>query len=323
MGGLTWNLKDGIVAQQREDGSYKIYFEEYSDSGILSSIIPFLFLQISISLPPSSFSCVLLSLESGGAGKLMYAGEAMLALIRAHEHDEQEKARRPAAEGHHANASPYLSSVEQAFPYYRGFYEQHHQRKQQYEVFLANWLSQAFCLLHRHAASSSRRRTRLAVRSFLWKMHDDIISAGFYEGIARRPRDYATVEVACGLEGLCDAYSLIVDSRKEEEEADVVEKRKESYRRAICTAIEFLLAVQKKHLVAAGQLHHQQQQQQLHQLHHHLHLLQQQQQHVDQRAAGGFSHGLAHALQRIDVSGHVMNAFIKALQNRISCATNK
>ncbi len=263
----------------------------------------------------------------------MYAGEAMLALMKAHEHDEQE-ARRPASEGRHANTSPYLSSVEQAFPYYRGFYEQHHQRKQQYEVFLANWLSQAFCLLHRHAASSRRRRTRRAVRSFLWKMHDDIISAGFYEGIALRPRDYATVEVACGLEGLCDAYSLIVDSGKEEEqekeqeeeeeeEADVVEKRKECYRRAICTAIEFLLAVQKKHLVAAGQsIHHHQQRHQLH----HQHQQQQEEeegQHVDQRAAGGFSHGLAHALQRIDVSGHVMNAFIKALQNRISCVKHK
>ena len=40
-------------------------------------------------------------------------------------------------------------------------------------------------------------------------MHDQIIERRFYENVERHPAEQVSVEVACALEGLNDAYALI------------------------------------------------------------------------------------------------------------------
>lgn len=176
---LVEGLADGILHQQRPDGSLKVYFADLPDFG-----------------------------------KELYAGEAMLALMETY---RQTSNRR------------FLNSVKQAFRYYDAQYFQRGRVGPDLLVFFANWQSQACRLLHEHLDNGDRQ----GVANYLFRLHDEIIRQGFYDGIEHHPDRQVSVTVACALEGLNAAYALAVDPL-----------RADRYRRALCTGLDYLLRLQ-------------------------------------------------------------------------------
>ena len=188
-------------------------------------------------------------------GLELYPAEAMLALLEAYETLHEPR---------------YLNSAERAFRF------QHDRRPADtiapdYLVFYANWQAQYGTLLHKHTHAR-------VVRDHVFALHDRIVRSGFYDRVERTPARQATVEVACGLEGLADAYALAVREHDE--------PRIDAYARCVRIALAFLSRAQR--LVDCTP-----------------------------RELGGFGHKLDDRTQRIDVTGHVATGFIKSLQNRI------
>ncbi len=218
-------LTDGILRQQREDGSYKIFFDSVPDSG-----------------------------------EELYPAEAMLALLEAHRLTGEAR---------------YLESVERGFAHYKRDYYDRGRVQPDLLVFFANWQSQAGRLLFEAAAKPD---VKAIVRAFLFELHDRIIDSGFYDRVAREPEAQACVEVACGLEGLADAYALAVSSQ---------DRRTVDYRRCIGTALGFLVRAQR----TTG---------------------------CTERERGGFGGSLSNREQRIDVTGHAASGFIKSVENGIA-----
>jgi hypothetical protein len=218
-------LVNGILRQQRQEGSYKIFFDAVPDSG-----------------------------------EELYPAEAMLALLEAHRLTGDVRC---------------LDSVERGFAYYkRGYYDQGLVAPDAM-VFFANWQSQTGRPLFE---ATSRPETKDLVRAFLFELHDRVIESGFYDRVARRPERQACVEVACGLEGLADAYTVAVATR---------DRRTAEYRRCIGIALAFLVRAQRTTGCTA-------------------------------RERGGFGGSLTSREQRIDVTGHATSGFIKSVENGIT-----
>jgi hypothetical protein len=97
------------------------------------------------------------------------------------------------------------------------------------KLFFANWQSQAGRLL---LEATTKAKVKDLVRAFLFELHDLVIESGFYDRVARQPEAQACVEVACGLEGLADAYAIAASSQ---------DRRMGDYRRCVLTALGFLL----------------------------------------------------------------------------------
>jgi len=127
-------------------------------------------------------------------------------------------------------------------------------------------------------AATSRPEVKDLVRAFLFELQDRIIVSGFYDRVARWPEAQACVEVACGLEGLADTYAIAVSSR---------DRRTADYRRCITNTLGFLIRAQRTT-------------------------------DCTDRERGGFGGSLASREQRIDVTGHVANGFIKSVENSIT-----
>lgn len=214
----------GILQQQREDGSYKIFFDAHPDSG-----------------------------------EELYPAEAMLAILEAY------RLTRDAR---------YLGSVERGFAHYKRAYYDLGRLLPDSLVFFANWQSQVGQPLFEATASPE---VKDLVRVFLFELHDRIIESGFYDRVAHQPEAQACVEVACGLEGLADAYAIAASSH---------DRRMEDYRRCILTALDFLLCAQR----TTG---------------------------CTDRERGGFGGSLGIREQRIDVTGHVASGFIKSIEKGI------
>jgi hypothetical protein len=119
---------------------------------------------------------------------------------------------------------------------------------------------------------------RIAVRDYVFALHDRLLDAGRYDDIARDPMRQATVEVACALEGLNDAYTIAV------REGDA--RRVRSYERSIHDALAWLSRAQRLERCTP-------------------------------RERGGFGHSLLDRRQRIDVTGHVIGGWIKTVHNGI------
>jgi hypothetical protein len=217
-------LIDGILCQQRENGSYKIFFDAVPDTG-----------------------------------EELYPAEAMLAILEAYRL---------------AGDARYLDSVERGFVHYKRAYYDRGLVDRDAMVFFANWQSQAGRPLFE---GTSKHEIKDLVRAFVFELHDRIIESGFYTRIARRPDTQACVEVACGLEGLSDAYAIAVST---------CDRRIADYRRCIEIALAFLLRAQR----TTG---------------------------CTGRERGGFGGSLASREQRIDVTGHVASGFIKSVENGI------
>ena len=217
-------LVEGILQQQRTDGSYKIFFDVESDSG-----------------------------------EELYPAEAMLALLEAH---------RLTAD------SRLLASAERGFAYYQRECYNRGKVLPDFLVFFANWQSQAGRLL---SEATAKPDVKALVRRFLFELHDRIIETGFYDRVAHQPQALASVEVACALEGLADAYAIAASSH---------DRRTWDYRRCILITLAFLLRAQR----TTG---------------------------CTDRERGGFGASLANREQRIDVTGHVLSGFIKSVENGI------
>ena len=218
-------LVDGILRQQRDEGSYKIFFDTVPDTG-----------------------------------EELYPAEAMLALLETHRLTEDAR---------------YLDSVERGFAYYKRDYYDRGLVAPDAMVFFANWQSQTGRPLF---DATSRSPVKDLVRAFLFELHDRVIESGFYDRVAGRPERQACVEVACGLEGLADAYAIAVSTQ---------DRRAADYRRCISIALAFLVRAQR----TTG---------------------------CTDRERGGFGGSLASREQRIDVTGHVASGFVKSVENGIT-----
>jgi hypothetical protein len=217
-------LIEGILQQQRTDGSYKVFFDAEPDSG-----------------------------------EELYPAEAMLALLEAY---------RLTRDARH------IDSVERGFAHYKREYYDRGRVQPDSLVFFANWQSQTGRLLFELTA---RPKVKDLVRTFLFELHDRVIDSGFHDRVARRPEAQACVEVACGLEGLADAYAIAAASH---------DRRAGDYRQCILTTLGFLLRAQRIT-------------------------------DCTDRERGGFGGSLSNREQRIDVTGHVASGFIKTLENGI------
>ncbi|HKQ78029.1 MAG TPA: hypothetical protein VJ810_30305 [Blastocatellia bacterium] len=172
-------LADGILRQQRQNGSYKVYFHDLPDQG-----------------------------------EELYAGEAMLALLETYRQ---------------APDARYLESVERGFSYYDAQYFRRGRVAKDILVFFANWQSQACRLLFEFTTQQALKRE---VASYVFRLHDQIIERGFYEGVERHPARQVSVAVACALEGLNDAYVIARATNGD---------RVQPYRRSICAGLDYLL----------------------------------------------------------------------------------
>jgi hypothetical protein len=219
-------LADGILSQQRTDGSYKIYFENVPDQG-----------------------------------EELYAGEAMLALLEAYRqlHDTR-----------------YLQSIERAFAYYDSQYFQRDYVSDDLLIFFANWQSQACRLLFQSTPAAALKHR---VARFIFQMHDRIVESGFYRDVERQPEQQVSVEVACALEGLNDAYAVA---------CELGDERLEHYRGCICAGLKYLLRLQS---TKDGTT----------------------------KEHGGFGVSLSERAERIDITGHAASAFMKSIENAIEC----
>jgi len=168
----------------------------------------------------------------------------------------------------------YLDSVERGFAHYKHAYYDQGRVQPDLLVFFANWQSQSGRLL---LEATTKSEVKDIVRAFLFELHDRVIASGFYERVARQPEAQACVEVACGLEGLVDAYAIAASSE---------DRRTRDYRRCVLTALGFLMRAQR----TTG---------------------------CTDRERGGFGASLAIREQRIDVTGHVASGFIKSVENGI------
>jgi hypothetical protein len=171
-------LAEGIVCQQRADGSYKVYFHDLPDHG-----------------------------------EELYAGEAMLALLEAYRQLEDLR---------------FLQSAERGFRYYDAHYFRRGRVGDDLLVFFANWQSQACRLLFEYTASAKLKQD---VAHYVFEMHNRIVAQGFFSDVERHPARQVSVEVACALEGLNDAYAI---------GRTLGDERAEAY----CTGFKYLLALQ-------------------------------------------------------------------------------
>jgi hypothetical protein len=222
------SLTEGILRQQRLDGSYKIYFDAHPDDG-----------------------------------EELYPGEAMLALVEAY------RQLRDARAG-------YLWSAALGFGFYDAKFFQEGRVGDNLLVFFANWQSQAGRALAESTPDFTIKKT---VTDYLYRIHDRLIDCGFYENIERYPDRQVSVEVACAVEGLNDAYSLARGSDR---------PRTKRYWSCICTGLRYLLRLQCTEGGTA-------------------------------RERGGFGLTLEDRSQRIDITGHAVSAFLKSLANEIDC----
>jgi hypothetical protein len=220
-------LADGILHQQRPDGSYKIYFDDLPDDG-----------------------------------EEIYPGEAMLALLEAYRQYQDIR---------------YLPSVERGTAYYDAQFLQRGLVVPDALVFFANWQSQA-CRLLFEFAHTDVVKTHAA--NHVFRMQDRITERGFYKNISTHPADQRAVEVACALEGLNDASAIA---------RAVSDARSESFRKNICTALDYLLELQCVNKLA-------------------------------KKGRGGFGLSMSDRRQRIDIIGHAARGFMKTVENGIACS---
>ncbi len=196
-------------------------------------------------------------------GEELYCGEAMLALMETYRQFQED---------------PYRRSVEHAFSFYDAEYFGRGSVTEDTLVFFANWQSQS-CRLLSELSSSAVLKQEIA--RYLYRMHDQIVRQGFYESVRRHPARHVSVEVACALEGLNDAYALARASG---------DPHVERYHACICTGLAYLLRLQR---TKSG----------------------------TEKERGGFGMSLDDRTQRIDVTGHAISALMKSLQNGIECSS--
>jgi hypothetical protein len=126
---------------------------------------------------------------------------------------------------------------------------------------------------------TQKEELRTQVRDYVFQLHDRMIERKFYEKVRRYPEKQISVEVASALEGLNDAYAIVPLE---------FENRRNNYQELLCISLAYLLKLQCIHRCA-------------------------------EKEKGGFGFSLSDRKQRIDVTGHFVNAMIKSINNKIMC----
>lgn len=194
-----------------------------------------------------------------------YPGEAMLALLETFRMTREKK---------------YLDSAEKGFAYYRDHYYGKNRVEPAMLVYFANWQSQFCRLLYE---DTQKAKLKKQVGNYLFLLHDKIIGQKFYGRVKRSPERQISVEVACALEGLNDAYAVALQENDD---------RTESYRQALCVCLAYASKLQCV-------------------------------QNCREKERGGFGFSLSNRTQRIDVTGHFVSGMIKSLRNGILCSMNE
>lgn len=219
---LVLGLAEGILHQQRADGSFEIHFGDERDQGVE-----------------------------------FYPAEAMLALLEAYRFHPRHE---------------FLEAVERGFAWSERFYAGTPLDPDML-VFFANWESRAGAKL---VEMTKDRSLALRATELILRMHDRIVSEGFYDDIAQNPERQSTVQVACAMEGLNEAFALARNR------GDA--RRLQRYSRCSRTAASFLFRAQRM-------------------------------EGFDPPERGGFGSSLIGRVQRIDVTGHAACALIGAARN--------
>ena len=179
----------------------------------------------------------------------------------------------------HHRQSPddrFLQSAARGLAYYDANYLSRGRVGDDLLVFFANWQTQAARVLFEYARSVALNQQ---VADFAFRLHDRITGQGFYEEIGRDPARQVSVEVACALEGLNDAYTIA---------HAMGDARAAHYRKCICSGLAYLINLQ----CVRGE---------------------------PKKERGGFGVSFSERAQRIDITGHVASAFMKSMENGIEC----
>jgi hypothetical protein len=211
-----------------------------------------------------------------------YPGEAMLALLDAY---ELEGVLSP------STSQAILPAVQQAFLFYSGFYRGG-QVSERYTSFFGNWQVQCFAKLYKVLKEKGKPATLKSdesshpawlpdapsvtaslVSMYIFELCDAIVDSTSWKILNRgRYELLSTVEIACGLEALAEGTEIAIQSN------DM--KRSSRYWQSIEKATRLLRAVQD-------------------------------QVSTESVGYGGLGYGLSMSEQRLDVTGHAVNALIK------------
>lgn len=226
-----------------------------------------------------------------------YPGEAMLALLDAYETSaDTPDILSPSAR------MEIVPAVQRAFLFYSDYYR-HGNVDWRYTSFFGNWQVQCFAKLFDALRQEEKKQTpevavisseekkskhqssvtAAAVADYVLELCDSIVASGPWQLL--REGDYmnlSTVEIACGLEALAEGCRLALELHSESVSSNASGKVTE-YWPFVESAIKFLAAVQNK--VPEGGI-----------------------------GSGGLGYGLLVSEQRLDVTGHAVNALIKVYE---------
>lgn len=201
-----------------------------------------------------------------------YPGEAMLALMDAYEVSGSIQGILETS-----TRKAILPAMERALHFYSNFYR-HGNVGARYTSFFANWQVQAFAKLfdafdHSEKEPSPSRAS--AVADYILELCQSIVQSGSWKELAKGPSAHSnlsTVEIACGLEALAEGTRVALEVSR------VMDAT--LFWTNATNAIEFLKSVQDQ---------------------------------MPERmtGSGGLGHGLRVVEQRLDVTGHAINALTK------------
>jgi hypothetical protein len=206
-----------------------------------------------------------------------YPGEALLALLQVAEwsgdHDSTDLRGR------------IVQAAKRAFLFYSDFHNKGH-IDQRYTSFFGNWQVQCFTKLldilqhdklnpMAHVTPDESSLTSDDVANYIFQLCDNIIDSPHWKRLEKRRYDtLSTVEIACGLEALAEGTRVAMDR------LDWI--RVQRYWHHVRHAVEFLALIQDQ--VSVGSVGY-----------------------------GGLGHGLGLLEQRLDVTGHAVNALVKVI----------
>jgi hypothetical protein len=212
-----------------------------------------------------------------------YPGEAMLALLDAVElSNDTQGILSPST---HFEIVP---AVQRAFLFYSNYYHQGNV-DDGYTSFFGNWQVQCFSKLYDILAREESKNapvtgsvTSFVVAEYILELCDAIIESSPWQLLHRGEyAELSTVEIACGLEAIADGCRIASNLYSESVPLDTnAQERLTRYWQYVESAVRFLATIQNA--VPANAV-----------------------------GAGGLGHALSVTEQRLDVTGHAVNALIK------------
>ena len=212
-----------------------------------------------------------------------YPGEAMLALLDAFEiSGNMPGILSP------ATRTDIIPAVQRAFLFYSDYYHQGYV-SEHYTSFFGNWQAQCFSKLFvalereemKHALRDDNV-TSSVVANYLFELCDPIIMSDPWQLLRKGQfAELSTVEIACGLEAIADGCRVALELYSESVSLDsAAQERLTRYWQYVESAVRFLSVVQNA--VPVGVV-----------------------------GSGGLCYALNVPEQRLDVTGHAVNALIK------------